>query len=473
MELKFYFALLIPVLAVGCMEDNPAARDISFTIEAGLPEGTPSSDVIYLCGPCFASDQMMAPKYARVRTIELNTKDFVSGKSMEDGFWFESELFGRELDADGAPVTHTLSPAAGLTYSVTVARWTGEPGEDIVPQMLAGKWSIVGSMNEWRLSLGYAMEKSGESSVFKDLNCSGSDSFKLVLDGSWLVNFGYGEPNTTVKVSESRITLVRDGGNIQPAAGMYTLSFNPGTCVLSLSRTGDYIPAPEPDSWSVAERFNGWDKSTSFPLSRQKSGLYTASYIDLHNATAADGGDAGIMLVRNGDSMYGVAGGGTVTPGAETPIQENGARILLPENGYYDFVLNPDNQTVTISRSPDPTLSSWSIVGKFNGWDPAAGIPFYSTGDWYVAKDVELTNVSGSSDMGFKFVKNKSWDNNRGITGLSGGDGGFKVIGLDEEISISQGGGNIQLEEEGSYDIYMNADTDKAYVLKAGTTFLH
>jgi hypothetical protein len=38
---------------------------------------------------------------------------------------------------------------------------------------------------------------------------------------------------------------------------------------------------------------------------------------------------------------------------------------------------------------------------------------------------------------------------------------------------LSQGGGNIQLVEDGTYDVYMNTATDKAFILEAGAPFLH
>ena len=476
MKKQYLFILILALLAIGCSKENSDALADSFTLEVTIPEGTAASDEVSIAGPCFAENLILSPKYARVRTIEINPGDFVSGKSLEDGFWFESAELGRELDADGSPVTHTMKGAAGYTYQVSVARWTKERVEDLTEQRVSSSWSLVGTMNEWRLSLGLPLTGTGDSRVLKDVNCNGTDAFKLVLDNSWIINYGIGEPNTVTRVDKSSVTLTRDGGSIQPAPGVYTLNFNPRTCVLALDKTGEYIPDPEPDSWAVTGAFNGWAMDTAIPLSLQKNSLYTASYVGLTQATEADGEEAGFLLVKNGsmEGFLGRAGGrGTVSVGSATALEEGGGKMLVPANGYYEFSLDPKNLTVTVSDSPAATQSSWSIVGKFNGWDQTAGIPFYTYGTWHVAKNVELTMVNGANDMGFKFVKDKSWDNNRGITGMSGGDGGYKVVDLDTEISLAQGGGNIQLPEEGFYDVYMNAATDKAYILKAGSAFLH
>ena len=149
MKKQYLFILILALLAIGCSKENSDALADSFTLEVTIPEGTAASDEVSIAGPCFAENLILSPKYARVRTIEINPGDFVSGKSLEDGFWFESAELGRELDADGSPVTHTMKGAAGYTYQVSVARWTKERVEDLTEQRVSSSWSLVGTMNEW------------------------------------------------------------------------------------------------------------------------------------------------------------------------------------------------------------------------------------------------------------------------------------------------------------------------------------
>ena len=484
MKKQYLFVLLAALLAfAGCSERDYDAAG-TFTMEVTIPEGTPSADAVYIAGPFNAEvvsdDWLLSPKHARLRTIELDPEKFVSGKTLEDGFWFVSAALGRELDEDGQGVSHTLKAHTGYTYKVSVSRWSSEvEGEDITERMLNGQWALVGTHNEWRLSLAYNMEKSGNERVHGGLNCSGEDSFKLVLDGSWLVNFGYGNPGTsTVVHAGKQVTLVRDGGNVRPEAGLYTVKFNPSICALILEKTGEYTPPPAPDSWAVTGKFNGWNAAENcFPLTRGKDGKYTASFVNLMQATSADGGDAGFLLAKNGsmDGFLGLAGGrGTVSLDVANALAEEGGVMLVPENGFYEFILDPENNSLSVTPSPAAAMSSWSIVGKFNDWDPTTGILMYTYGNWHIAFSVELTQMLGETGgMGFKFVKNKSWDNNRGYTGYVGGEGGHKVVELDTEIPLSQGGGNIQLVEDGTYDVYMNTATDKAFILEAGAPFLH
>lgn len=478
-KILFLFTMLATILALPCCSEKETPAT-TFTLEVRMPEGTGSADKVYICGPCLEKKLALTPKYASVRMVELTPGEFVPGKTLEDGFWFESEFCGRELDEEGNSITHTMKARVGYTYEMSVARWTSRPaGEDISGEMLSGIWSIVGNFNEWRLSLSYQMEKSGDERIWKNLNCSGEDSFKLVLDSSWLINFGYGEPNTSTTVpAGSQVTLVRDGGNIRPEAGLYTVKFNPSTTALILEKTGEYTPPPAPDSWAIIGKFNGWNAEDNyFTLTRGKDGKYTASYVNLVQATSADGADAGFLLAKNGtmEGFLGLAGGkGTVSLDSANTMTEEGGVMLVPQNGFYEFLLDPETSSLSVSASPAAAVSSWSIVGKFNDWDPTTGIPMYTYGNWHIAFSVELTQMLGETGgMGFKFVKNKSWDNNRGVTGYTGGEGGHKVVDLDTEISLSQGGGNIQLLEDGTYDIYLNRETDKAFILKAGDVFRH
>lgn len=204
MKRLFLFALPLALFATACSPDDTTTGFASFTLEVLLPEETPAGDVISIAGACFSEKQTLSTKYARVRVLEVDPEDFVPGKTLEDGFWFESSLCGRELDADGAEVTHSMKGMGGYTYQVSVARWSTIPEEDISEQLLTGKWSLVGTHNEWRTSLGYPLEVSDDNRIYRNLNCSGSDAFKLVLDDSWLINFGYGNPAEITPVSPER-----------------------------------------------------------------------------------------------------------------------------------------------------------------------------------------------------------------------------------------------------------------------------
>ena len=103
---------------------------------------------------------------------------------------------------------------------------------------------------------------------------------------------------------------------------------------------------------------------------------------------------------------------------------------------------------------PAPSEAVWTLVGAFNGWPetPDSNYNMTKEGDWYVFKG--FTTEGGE----MKFYSG-GWDVNRG--------GAFTAV--NEAVEISQGGPNVNLPA-GTYDIYMNAATDKAYFMEPGKT---
>ena len=97
-------------------------------------------------------------------------------------------------------------------------------------------------------------------------------------------------------------------------------------------------------------------------------------------------------------------------------------------------------------------LSIWTLVGTHNGWNPAAGIEMYVVDGYNVAYGVELT-----TDSEFKFVKNGAW----------GGDLGGDVA-TQPNCRYATGSSNIKVTEAGTYDIYLNGDTDTYYIMSEG-----
>lgn len=118
-------ALLLP----SCQNSkDPVVEDSRITIEVIIPDTTPAEDAIYICGPCTGGEAYTVgnPAWKLTRsgvncTIMLDPETFISNNTLADGFWFESELQGRELDVDGNEVTRTLSSNKG---SYVVAKWS-------------------------------------------------------------------------------------------------------------------------------------------------------------------------------------------------------------------------------------------------------------------------------------------------------------------------------------------------------------
>ena len=115
-------------------------------------------------------------------------------------------------------------------------------------------------------------------------------------------------------------------------------------------------------------------------------------------------------------------------------------------------------------ENPDPEqpgleLSTWALVGSFNGWDAAVSTAFLSVldADYFVYYGFEA-----GANTEFKFVKDGKWASQGGAE--IGG-----AIGTAEPNTIQTAGGkNIVIAEAGKYDIYLSSDLSKFYVMTEG-----
>ena len=106
----------------------------------------------------------------------------------------------------------------------------------------------------------------------------------------------------------------------------------------------------------------------------------------------------------------------------------------------------------SLSYDVEEVPVEWGITGTMVNpqWNTAAPIPMTLEGNWWVAKNVNL-----SSDDKFKFIHNNSWDVNRG--------GNMAAFG--SVFSLSQNGPDILPGVAGTYDIYMSSDTYSASIV--------
>lgn len=106
---------------------------------------------------------------------------------------------------------------------------------------------------------------------------------------------------------------------------------------------------------------------------------------------------------------------------------------------------------------PQPEVSTWTVVGTINNWDVANGLQMFVTEDGYhAALGVELT-----AEDKVKFVNNGSWDENRG------GNNDY-VVEANYFIAASHNGKDVAFAAAGKYDLYLNAELDKIYVMAEG-----
>ena len=131
-----------------------------------------------------------------------------------------------------------------------------------------------------------------------------------------------------------------------------------------------------------------------------------------------------------------------------------GKNLGVPEEGYYDLLLDTEAGTLTLFTAFETypgfdEISTWSVIGNIPSvpmeWNK--DIQMTTDGEWHVAEGVVLTTADQ-----FKFRKDLGWDTNIGATG----DTEPFVVELDTEYEGAAGGKNIAVPADGTYDLLVN-----------------
>lgn len=138
--LGILFLMLLPMLA-GCTKDEIIfdselprfeLRPGYQLLEVIVPQGTLATDKIFITGEFNGGmDAVGDPRWQLQKAsdtdvkwgIYLNPADFVSGKTLADGYTFYSMEQGEERSLENTPVIHTEAPAVGARLNVLVYRW--------------------------------------------------------------------------------------------------------------------------------------------------------------------------------------------------------------------------------------------------------------------------------------------------------------------------------------------------------------
>lgn len=345
-KLSYLLLLALPLVGLSCSKDNKekeTAEEEAFTMTVTLPDDTAESDAVYIVGAFNGGEEFALgnPKWelkgsATQRSIEIIPGNFIGGKTLADGYQFQSPSRGVEVDADGKPVTRTEKAT-----SVTVAAWEKEAGPKFDP---SGTWTVVGTVNGWDQSAGIAMTAEGDARIAKGVVLKASDEFKFVMDGSWDSNFGAGEANTkfAATVGEA-FDLQADGGNIQAPAGTYDIYLYPFEARAKIVEAAG-TPGPEPKpvtgvSLSPAELALMEGASESLTLTIEPADAEVKS-------TVWESSDPSVASVSQEGLVTGVAEGtATVTVtvdgfSASCSVTVNRESPPLPEEGPTVYVFN-------------------------------------------------------------------------------------------------------------------------------------
>ena len=373
-----------------------------------------------------------------------------------------------------------------LTNSKVYIMTPGKPiseavgGEVVTPEQPNPEdltWYLVGQFNNWTVAdATYTMTKEAEWYVFKGFVSDGM-GFKFNA-GSWDINRGAtGEVEPFELTANTEYEIVANGKNFSIAAGTYDVYMNLETTavyVMAEGLTPGQTPGEEPkpeepefegvaSEWGVVGVVNNWGASADIVM-------YTTPTEGLFVAKNAEMPDGAFKIRANNEwndaKNYGFAAAGTAAVDHAYDLTCGaGSKDITLIAGTYDIYFDLNNSKVYVMTPgkaiteaeggivETPDTSNWYLVGNFNGWATGdANYKFSKEGDWYVFKGFV------ADGQGVKFNAG-SWDENRGGT----------FSGANKAISIAHNGSDMYVTA-GTYDVYMNAATDKAYFMTPGTT---
>ena len=366
-------------------------------------------------------------------------------------------------------------PTAGTTTPDT----PDTPDTPEEPTPVTG-WSLIGAFNDWNADL--MLTYDGKYHVVKGAELQGELKFRK--DGQWnykdesgneiQTNLGAAEGVTFAANTE--LALVGAGANIVVTAGTYDVYLDAENSKAWFITDGSYpggSVAPTASPWALIGEFNSWNGdypmyvegeyhvakgfvvATDGKMKFRKDGMW--------NYKDADGNDVQTNL------------GGTFAANAAIALTGGGSDLAVTA-GTYDVYLKvaEDGQSgtayfMTDGKKPSdagdapepevPTELTWYLVGQFNNWTVAdAAYTMTKGAEWYVFKGFV------SDGLGFKFNAG-SWDINRGATGEVEP---FELT-ANAEYEIVNNGKNFSIAA-GTYDVYMNLETTKVYIMEQGLT---
>ena len=337
-------------------------------------------------------------------------------------------------------------------------------------------WGVVGTITGWADKADINMVEEGDWFVAKGVALTTTDEFKFRTNGTW----GTERTATTTDpvAINTEYEAAAGSGNIKVAVdGTFDLylaktldKFYVMTAGLTPGQTPGEEPKPEePDfeavasEWGVVGVVNNWGATADIVMyTTPTEGLFVAKNAEM---------PAGAFKIRANNAWddtknYGLAAAGTAAVDhAYDLICGAGSKDITLLAGTYDIYFDLNNSKVYVMTPgkaiteaeggvvETPDASNWYLVGQFNGWATGdTNYKFTKEGDWYVFKGFV------ADGNGVKFNAG-SWDENRGGT----------FSGANKAISIAHNGSDMYVTA-GTYDVYMNAATDKAYFMTPGTT---
>ena len=393
--------------------------------------------------------------------------------------WADDSNWGTDGDAaapeaEAATIQLISAGSSGniMAYSHNFYRFTFNRSTMVLTNELSfDQLGVVGDFNSWGSDV--VMNFDTEKQVFwADIEFPAEGGFKVRKDGAWDTSWG-----TATAGAAAATSGVFDGGvNITAPAGNYRLYVNfnnPEEMTWELN-AADYgtgggeepEPEPEPDYvWSLygatATSDGAW---VDTPMTAHGS-MFGAESVDI----PAGGG----FLFRSADqstyigpvsSLAGSDGKYAVTVGEGFKVSTDKVDAIISDAGVYDFwyVAAVDMAyVVKAGESAGAVPGTYGLAGTVNDWGNSrvGDLAMTEENGYFVMKSVHLT----TSDA-FKVRYDNDWSQpNFGLPSKGTAD-------INTGVPVSNGGEDIKITVDGTYDIYFDLDNLTVYVMSEGRT---
>ena len=313
---------------------------------------------------------------------------------------------------------------------------------------------IIGLNGDWENDIVMDYSKNKQR-FYADIDVAAATEMKFRMDADWAVNFGgdikalsNGGDNIPVEPGQYRVYL--DMNNL----GAITCTFDERMYGKEEEVGGSEpenpdTPVVENKGWGIVGTINEWGGAGADVDMKVGAGWLVAAGVEL-----PEGSEIKFRL----DGGWDVNFGGTFAADTEIALVAGGDNFK-PAAGTYDIYLNPDIPAayfMTAGAEAPATPQTWGIVGTTNNWggdDLDMGMKLDEEGKYWVRKGVALPD---GGEIKFRFAHD--WGVNFGGT-----------FAVDAVIELADGGDNLKTVA-GTYDIYLDVEGAKAFIMTEGKT---
>ncbi len=362
-----------------------------------------------------------------------------------------------------------------VTYEFDSEKYGTEEGSGVVVETYKG-WGICGYMNKWKGDVPMEYDEQTRWWVAKKVYLEYDYEFHFRKDGASAIVFkggGFRKDAATMQKRDGDYIIVGE-------SGYYDIYLDATTgccwfCTPGNRPDGNASPErPEGASdWSICGSMTEWGGETEakediwmyskgLQMDEKVVQFYVAEGVELQA-----GDEFKFRYLYRFDISEKTVSLSSVDADYYYPLEDGNSlgNIVVAESGTYDIYITSDIKyfylmsagtlpsEATYIFPPEPeNAADWSISGTFVGWGDWWMV---EEGDWFVAKDVELSNTDR-----FKFRYKKAWDQNKGGSDASEADCWYSTVNQ---------GGDITVAAAGVYDIYLSKDLSKYYLMTPGT----